>query len=162
VLSSLRTCFIACGWLAVDKSSKDMLKTIVAVLLPLHLIAADAVMFQADAAHSGVYASTTSPDLTGVKWKFKTNGKVISSAAVVDGTAYFGSTDRKLYAVDSSSGGLRWTFAAGAPVNSSPLVAGGLVYFVSVDGNFYALDAASGKLAWKFQTRGDRRGPGFF
>jgi outer membrane protein assembly factor BamB len=134
-----------------------MLKTIVAALAPLHLIATDAVMFRGDAAHSGVYASTKSPDLTEVRWKFKTNGKVISSAAVADGTAYFGSTDRKLYAVDSASGVLRWTFAAGAPVNSSPLVAGGLVYFGSVDGNFYALDTASGKLAWKFQTGGERR-----
>jgi eukaryotic-like serine/threonine-protein kinase len=133
-----------------------MHKLLVAVL-PFHLVAADGTMFRGDAAHSGVYASTVSPDLSAVKWKFKTGGKVISSAAVVAGTAYFGSTDSKLYAVDASSGKLRWAFATDGPVNSSPLLSGGIVYVGSVDGNFYAVEAGSGKLAWKFQTGGERR-----
>jgi eukaryotic-like serine/threonine-protein kinase len=120
-------------------------------------LAADAPMFRGDAAHSGVYASTTAPTLESVQWKFNTNGKVISSPAVVGGTVYFGSTDGKLYAVDSSTGTARWTFAAGGPVNSSPLVTDDNVYFNSVDGNFYALEARTGKVSWKFQTGGERR-----
>ena len=134
-----------------------MFKVAITVFLSFPLFAADAPMFRGDAAHSGVYASMTSPDLTSVKWKLKTNGKVISSAAVVAGAVYFGSTDGKLYAVDASSGVSRWTFAAGGPVNSSPLVADESVYFGSVDGNFYALDTRTGKLVWKFQTGGERR-----
>jgi eukaryotic-like serine/threonine-protein kinase len=134
-----------------------MFKVMITVFLSLHLFAADAPMFRGDAAHSGVYSSNTSPDLSSLKWKFKTNGKVISSAAVVAGTVYFGSTDGKLYAVDASTGISRWTFAAGAPVNSSPLVADGSVYFGSVDGNFYSLNARNGQEIWKFQTNGERR-----
>jgi outer membrane protein assembly factor BamB len=134
-----------------------MLKMTIAAFLSFGLSAADAPMFRGDAAHSGVYTSISSPGLTSVKWKFKTNGKVISSAAVVAGTVYFGSTDGKLYAVDSATGLTRWSFAAGGPVNSSPLVAGGSVYFGSVDGNFYALDARTAQVAWKFQTSGERR-----
>src|ERR1700758_2500967 len=110
-----------------------MIKLLFASLLPLHLFAADVTMFRGDATHSGVYVSTIAPDLSAVKWKFKTGGKVISSAAVVADTAYFGSTDSKLYAVDASSGKLRWAFATDGPVNSSPLLSGGIVYFGSVD-----------------------------
>jgi hypothetical protein len=40
-------------------------------------LAADVPMFRGDAAHSGVYASTTAPTLESVQWKFNTNGKVI-------------------------------------------------------------------------------------
>jgi outer membrane protein assembly factor BamB len=134
-----------------------MFKVTITVFFSLRLFAADAPMFRGDAAHSGVYASTTAPDLNSLKWKFKTNGKVISSAAVVAGTIYFGSTDSKLYAVDSATGVSRWTFATGGPLTSSPLVADGRVYFGSVDGTFYALDARNGQVAWKFQTSGERR-----
>jgi eukaryotic-like serine/threonine-protein kinase len=134
-----------------------LLRLILSTILFVPLFAADASMFRGDPAHLGVYASTTSPGLTTVVWKFKTNGKVISSPAVVGGTVYFGSTDGKLYAVDSSTGMLRWSFITAGPVNSSPLVSAGVAYFSSVDGAVYALDAASGKLAWKFQTEGERR-----
>jgi outer membrane protein assembly factor BamB len=92
-----------------------------------------------------------------VLWRFKTKGKVISSPAVAAGTVYFGSTDGKMYAVDSLTGGVRWGVATGGPVTSSPLVAAGVVYFGSVDGVFYALDTNSGKLIWRFQTDGERR-----
>jgi len=47
---------------------------------------------------------------TGVKWKFQTNGRVISSPAVENGLVYVGSMDQNLYAVDQqptrSSGSL--------------------------------------------------------
>jgi outer membrane protein assembly factor BamB len=117
----------------------------------------DVAMFRGDPAHSGVYASTTSPSLASVKWKFKTGGKVISSPAVASGLVYFGSSDRNLYAVDAASGVLRWKFPSGGPVNSSPGVWGGLVYFASLDGKFYAIDSSKGKLVWKFETEGERR-----
>jgi hypothetical protein len=54
--------------------------TIASVVLCCRLFAADAPMFRGDAAHSGVYASAAAPALDKLQWKFKTNGKVISSA----------------------------------------------------------------------------------
>jgi eukaryotic-like serine/threonine-protein kinase len=129
---------------------------LLAAILPVSLLA-DASMFRGNPAHTGDYASATVPNLSAVQWKFKTRGKVISSAAAAGGAVYFGSTDGKLYCLDASSGKLRWAFQAHGPVNSSPLVAGGLVYFASVDGEFYAVDAHSGKVAWKFETAGERR-----
>ena len=134
-----------------------MRKILLAVILPASLLAADVTMFRGDVTHSGNFPGTSTPDLSKVKWKVKTGGKVISSPAIVAGTAYVGSSDSQLYAIDISDGTVRWKFPTEGPVNSSPLVAGGLVYFNSVDGNFYAVDTATGKAAWKFQTEGERR-----
>ena len=35
-----------------------------------------------------------------LKWKFKTEGFVLSSPAIMDGVVYFGSSDGNLYAVE--------------------------------------------------------------
>src|SRR5258707_5211538 len=109
-----------------------------------------AAMFRGNPSHTGVYDAVGVPKLTGVKWKFHTNGLVISSPAVANGTVYVGSTDGNLYAVDLRSGTQRWKFATKVRVTSSPAVDGGMVYFGSYDGNFYAVDEAGGQLRWKF------------
>jgi len=114
-------------------------------------------MFRGNPEHTGVYESIGVPQLKKVKWKFHAGGPVVSSAAVADGTAYVGSNDHHLYAIDVESGAVRWKFDAAGRVASSPAVSGALVYFASYDSNFYAVDAASGRLRWKFQTAGERR-----
>ena len=117
----------------------------------------DAVMFRADARHSGLYDAAGVPKYSKVKWRFQTGGQVISSPAVVGDTVYVGSADHNLYAINLDAGTLKWKFKTGGRVNSSPAVAGSVVYFGSYDGNFYAVDAATGQLNWKFQTAGERR-----
>ena len=127
------------------------------VLLAAPAQAQDAPMFRGNLARTGV---TTGQPLTGpavVKWTFHTDGRVISSPAVVGGTVYFGSTDGNVYAVDTGTGTRRWAFKTGSRVTSSPAVSGGLVYVGSYDGNFYAIDAGTGALRWKFATGGERR-----
>ncbi len=129
-------------------------------LLPLACLLAfgeDAVMFRGNPQHTGVYDATGIPKLDRVKWKFHTGGYVISSPAVDGGTAYVGSTDHNLYAIETASGALKWKFATKSRVTSSPAVANGVVYFGSYDANFYAVDAASGKEKWRFTTAGERR-----
>jgi eukaryotic-like serine/threonine-protein kinase len=117
----------------------------------------DAPMFRGNLQHTGVYDASGVTKLNGVKWKFHTSGRVISSPAVVNGVAYIGSTDGNLYALDAASGTVKWKFATESWVASSPAVASGVVYFESYDSNFYALDAAAGHLKWKFQTAGEKR-----
>ena len=63
-----------------------------------------AAMFRGNPSHTGVYDASGVPKLSGVKWKFHTNGYVISSPAVANGLAYVGSTDGNLYAVDLQAG----------------------------------------------------------
>ncbi len=73
-------------------------------------------------------------------WTYPTNGKIVSSPALLDSTVIFGSTDGSLYAVDSTSGKLAWQFATGDSILASPTVADGVIYIGSSDGNLYALE----------------------
>jgi outer membrane protein assembly factor BamB len=116
-----------------------------------------AVMFRGNPQHTGVYDSTGVPVFHNVKWKFHTAGFVISSPAIDASTAYVGSTDGNLYAVNLVTGDQKWKFATEARITSSPGVERGTVYFSSYDGKFYAVDASTGKLKWKFQTAGEHR-----
>jgi outer membrane protein assembly factor BamB len=95
--------------------------------------------------------------LHGIKWKFKTGAAVISTPAVSEGVAYFGSNDHFLYAVNLADGTQRWKFETGSRVTSSPAVFQGRVYFASYDGNIYSVDAKSGAKVWKFATEGEHR-----
>lgn len=108
-------------------------------------------MFRRDLLHTGNSGTDTLPQGV-LAWTFTTGGEVSSSPAVVDGTVYFGSTDRYIYAVDALTGEQRWAFKTGSLVKSSPIVSGGVVYCGSCDGNLYALDAKTGTKIWSFSA----------
>jgi hypothetical protein len=57
-------------------------------------------MFRGNPSRTGVYDAVGVPQLTGVKWNFRTNGYVISSPALANGIAYMSSMDGNLYAID--------------------------------------------------------------
>ena len=120
-------------------------------------VAAEPAEFRVDARHSGTFDAAGVPVLHGLKWRFAAGGPIVSTPVVQDGAIYFGSNDKRLYALDDRTGALRWKYETQGRVSASPAVAGGRVYFGSYDGNFYALDAATGTLAWKFATEGERR-----
>jgi hypothetical protein len=126
-----------------------------AATIPLR--SSGSAMFRGDLQHTGVYDARGVPELHGVKWTFKTGGRVYSSPAVADGVVFVGSTDGNLYAVDASTGAQKWKFATRGRIVSSPAVLAGVVYFESYDSNFYAVDAATGASKWKFVTNGERR-----
>jgi len=113
--------------------------------------------FRGNPEHSGIYDAAGVPALNGVKWTFKTAGRLIASPTVEGSTVYIGSTAGVFYAVDRESGNAKWKFAVKARVSSTAAVANGTVYFGAYDGEFYALDAASGTLKWKFATEGEHR-----
>jgi outer membrane protein assembly factor BamB len=117
----------------------------------------DVAMFRGDLAHTGVYASPGISRLPAIKWRFHTDGRVIASPTVSGNTAYIGSTDGHLYAINIADGKERWRFATHARITSSAAVSDGVVYVESYDGNLYAVTAATGKLQWQFATQGARR-----
>ena len=119
-------------------------------------LTAQTVMFRGGPEHLGVQQSTA-PSLSTVVWKYKTEGRVISSPVISDGVVYVGSTDQSLYALSQADGSLKWKFATRGPILSSPAVGSGLVYFGSLDGNIYAVDVTTGKERWRFATKGERR-----
>src|SRR5579884_492496 len=114
-------------------------------------------MFRADAAHTGRYAGPGPRQLRGVKWRFPTGDRIVSSPVWAKGVIYFGSDDGNVYAVDAATGRQKWRFVTRGPAPCSPAVANGLVYFGSYDGRFYAVEADSGRLRWRFTTGGERR-----
>jgi outer membrane protein assembly factor BamB/serine/threonine protein kinase len=110
--------------------------------------------------HQGVDHSGAAPGQFNLplekRWEFVTGGPInMSSPAVVGGTAYIGSQDGKLYAVDIATGRQRWAFNAGGRIESSPAVAQGIVYFGAHNGKVYAVDSVRGEKLWEFAT-GDK------
>jgi eukaryotic-like serine/threonine-protein kinase len=118
---------------------------------PAH--AQDAAMFRGDLAHTGSYSSSGIAALPSVKWRFHTDGHVLSSPAVTRSAVYIGSTDGRVYAVNVETGKELWHFATHARITSSP----GVVYVESYDGHLYAIDAATGHSKWRFATAGEHR-----
>jgi len=64
-----------------------------------------------------------------------------------------GGFDRRLYAVDASSGEKKWSFKADNWFWTRPLVEGEAVYAGSLDGNVYALGLADGKRLWSYNLQ---------
>ena len=114
-------------------------------------------MFRGNPAHAGIYDANGPRQFQGVKWVFHTGGPIVTSPAIVNSTAFIGSDDGCVYAIDLATGQQKWKFKTGGHVRSSAAVVAGVVYFGSYDGLFYAVDAASGQLKWKFETAGERR-----
>lgn len=92
-----------------------------------------------------------SPASGPIKWTFRTNGQVECSPAHHNGTVFFGSDDRNLYAVDEVTGAERWHFQASAGVDGGVTVANGAVFCGSKNGIFYALRETDGHLLWKYE-----------
>lgn len=99
-------------------------------------------------------AGTTLKTPLEAAWKFNTHGRVVTSAAIVDGIVYSGSESGTIVAVDEKRGQKLWQFDTSQPIRCSPAVAGGVVYCGSDSGILHALDARTGKPLWQFATGG--------
>merc|ERR1719456_529858 len=95
---------------------------------------------------------------TGTRTWDKFTGPVSASASFgVDGTIYFGSQDKSLYAM-TQAGALKWKFSTQSPLVGAALVTSdGRIVFGSRDGSVYALNS-DGQQQWKFTTGGEIRG----
>jgi outer membrane protein assembly factor BamB len=103
------------------------------------------------------------------RWTFETTGvglnsadfgfdrtQIQGSAAIADGTVYFGSRDGSLYALDAATGELRWHREDGTAwvVGTPALHEGTLFNGRSSGGRFRAIDAGNGEESWVITTRG--------
>ncbi|SMO51596.1 PQQ-binding-like beta-propeller repeat protein [Gracilimonas mengyeensis] len=91
------------------------------------------------------------------EWKFKSDGKIIGSAAIEDGKVYVGTTAGSLYALDIESGDTIWKFNTNGRWASKPLIGGKLLYQLNGNGIFYAIDKTNGEVRWTFSTGGEHR-----
>ncbi|MEI7905558.1 MAG: PQQ-binding-like beta-propeller repeat protein, partial [Candidatus Firestonebacteria bacterium] len=91
-------------------------------------------------------------------WAYETKEKIQTQAAIAGNTAFI-SAEKKIFALELSSGKLLWKFekpdwqpSPSGSIKSSPLVSGGALYFGTASGKFYALDSSSGRLKWSFDA----------
>jgi len=142
-----------------------MMKFKVSFFAFLLILLFDSWVYRYNVAHTGTYSGKNLPTLEKLRWRFKTNGTIYSTPAVVDNTVYFGSNDGYFYAVDLKAGELKWKFKTGNTIETSPAflriqnkkvsnAQTERIYFGSNDKNFYCLDARTGKVIWKFKVEG--------
>jgi len=112
-------------------------------------------MFHHDLSHTG-YSTSTAPNTNTVLWssQLSTSPNVLRSGPTIsDGKVFVGSWDKKVYALNASTGAYIWSYPTGDLIEfSSPAVAYGLVFVGSQDNNVYALNATTGDFVWKYTT----------
>lgn len=109
-----------------------------------------------------VFLGTYGEEVLGIDWQ---GGKVIwrfqdqersfpfmSSAAVSDNLVVIGGRDKRLRALDRTTGKQRWQFATKGRIDSSPVIVGERVFVGAGDGNLYAVKLATGEETWRFET----------
>ncbi len=107
-------------------------------------------VWRGNVGRNGVFQASGLSRLSGLRWEFKTEGKVLSSPVAVDGRVFVGSSDGHFYAVDAETGELVWKVPVRGGVESSACVADGVVYFNGNDQRLYAADAETGEVIWRF------------
>jgi outer membrane protein assembly factor BamB len=82
-------------------------------------------------------------------WRFRDVGaRIESSAVVIGGTAYFGATDGRMFAVRVSDGHVEWAYQTGGRINSSPSVIGNRLFITTYAGSILALNRHNGHRIW--------------
>ena len=89
-----------------------------------------------------------------VRWRFRTDDRVVAGPAYSRGTIYVPSNSGRLYAIDARTGRERWRassfsrFGRREYFYATPTVAYGRVFIGNADGYVYSFGAKSGKLIW--------------
>jgi outer membrane protein assembly factor BamB len=82
-------------------------------------------------------------------WRFSGAGPSESSLLIIGGLMYFGSWDRKVYAVDVATRKIRWSTEVDDEVHTSPAYWKDTLYIGTNGGSIYALDAHTGAIRWR-------------
>ncbi|NLL90023.1 MAG: PQQ-binding-like beta-propeller repeat protein [Dehalococcoidales bacterium] len=92
-----------------------------------------------------------------VVWQYDTKDTLWASPCLDGDTLYVASYDKKLFAINVSSGDPKWSqpFQADGPIVAKPLCNNGVVYIGSLDRGIYAINAENGELIWEFSAESD-------
>jgi len=90
------------------------------------------------------------------EWQFATDGPIVADLALRRNVLYVGSTDHKLYALDTALGASRkqqqrWPlpYHAGGAIRRTPVVRGGTVYVVAENAGVHAVRIRDGEGLWQ-------------
>ena len=87
-----------------------------------------------------------------VLWQFEAQDAVLTSVAVHNSRAYFGSRDGFFYCIDAVSGDEIWRYDVETPILSSPALTDAHAYFGANDGKLRAIHLATGTETWQFDV----------
>lgn len=107
--------------------------------------------FGYDAANTGYQQAAIAPsDGVETEWVVETDDRTRSTVIVGSDTAYIGSSDGTLYALDRDSGDERWRFNGAGGIKQTPVLGDGTVYVTERTG-FFAVDTADGSIQWSYE-----------
>lgn len=92
-----------------------------------------------------------------VVWTYESDSRgqaFRSSPAVTEKLVVVGGRDKRIHALDSTTGKVRWKFAAKSRIDASPVIVGRRVFAAAADGRIYALNLETGQETWQFQAGG--------
>ncbi len=91
-----------------------------------------------------------------VLWKLVTGSiEAESSPVVLDNTAYFGTRDGRLFAVDITNGNVRWAYNTGGRINASPSIWGTRICISTYAGSVFCLNRKNGSKLWSKYVKRD-------
>ena len=98
----------------------------------------------------------SAPNPGSLRWEFPTEDWIASSPAIgSDGTVFIGGGDRRIYALDGTSGTNKWEFLTNGSLYSSPAIGpDGSLVIAGGDGRIIALNAATGARKWENRVGG--------
>jgi outer membrane protein assembly factor BamB len=116
------------------------------------------IYFRVQAVYADGKADSLSKEVSAspvhLKWSVQTGGEVYSSPAIgADGTVYVGSSDKKLYAINSD-GTIKWSMSTtgntvGGVYSSPAIGSDGVIYVGGLNNRLYAVNS-DGKNKWSF------------
>jgi outer membrane protein assembly factor BamB len=86
------------------------------------------------------------------KWKFKTQGPVNGSPAVIDGKTFVAGCDSSVHVIDTAKGTELSSVDLGGQAAATAAVMGDRLYVGTMTNEFHAVDWKNGKIVWTFQA----------
>jgi outer membrane protein assembly factor BamB/Icc-related predicted phosphoesterase len=93
----------------------------------------------------------TYPDVK-VKWEYKTDFTIGSSAVVDYNSVFVGDASGAFYSLSKTDGSVNWKFNTNGAIYSTPVIEDDYVVFGSADSSIYCLNTENGVLVWKYKT----------
>ncbi|MHB0922944.1 MAG: outer membrane protein assembly factor BamB family protein [Bellilinea sp.] len=86
------------------------------------------------------------------RWKYPTDGGIVTRPFISNDLVFAGSEDGRLYAVSAKTGRLAWSHQVEKPIRSSPWVVDGHVYFGADDGYLHSINVLSTGRVFRFDA----------
>ncbi len=93
------------------------------------------------------------PDFFQLQWTFKTEDVIKSTPVIRSSTAFFGSDDGKIYALELKTGQKIWEYNANSAMEASPLLIDEYVIVGTISGKLLCLEAKTGQFKWEYVTK---------